>query len=114
MIKRIKKEYIDFNEVTKQVETVTGRQTRDWAGAFNPVWDKTKPYQDFWHKFLDLHDVHNGCEVYIDFEEMAEWFKEKEPENYPWIKEICDAYESVLTAEGIDPKSDNNIFWIDW
>jgi hypothetical protein len=116
MVKKITIEAIDFHEATQAVEEKYGRKTRDWAGKWYGE-NRDRQYQDFWHKVLDYcNDIHNGCKVYLPFNEMAEYFKESEPDNYPWIKEICDAYIDVLGPELQDPDGGEGeyIFWIEW
>lgn len=115
MIKKIKIEAIDFSKATDAVEEKYGKKTRDWAGKWDGS-NEDRPYQDFWHKVLDYCDyIHNGCRVYINFDDMADYFKDKEPDNYPWIKEICDCYVDVLGKDAQDPDDEGSyVFWIEW
>lgn len=85
--------YYNWDEITKEVEANTGKEVRDWAGKWKgakPGADNI-PYQDFWHKVIEMYDIHNGAVTTMNFQEIAEYYKGE-----PWIVEICNEYIKVL------------------
>lgn len=85
--------YYDWNEVKKEVETQTGRNIRNWA-----MYNYYDGSQDFWHKLLEVYEseIHNESYVDINFEVIADFYEHREPTNYKWIREVCDAFIKVL------------------
>lgn len=90
--------FYDWHEVAKEVEKNTkGRKIRDWEGMFGQSPSRTDvEYHDFWHKFIEYVDIHNGAIVTVDFDEMASYFKDSEPKNSKWIRAICNEFIKVV------------------
>jgi hypothetical protein len=42
MLKAYKKQYYDWSELTKEVEKLSGKKTRDWAGKYSIQYDYSK------------------------------------------------------------------------
>ena len=92
-IKKIVKEVYDFHELTKEVERISGKDIRDWAGRWTHKWGTKKfeqtPSQDFWRFICDNFEIHNGCTEYMDFEDILLDCDED------WQKEVCRLYIKV-------------------
>lgn len=88
--------YFDWNEVTNEVERLSGKNIRNWAGK---SWNSDDPsynneYLDFWHKFLEMyeHQMHNGAYIEVDFEQELEYWTDT-----PWVVEILKLYQQVVS-----------------
>jgi hypothetical protein len=124
MITRQTLSYIDYMELDKAVQAKCGKDTRNWAGKSYKSDDLnyTKPYQDFWHKLIDVYEgnrFHNDCYIQISFQDIWQYFRDKEwdhiskayaeqdgvelDKEWIWIKEVCDVFEAVLKENGIEP-----------
>ena len=101
-------EAYDYNECTKYIEEKYGIDTRDFAGRFNKKdgklsFDKTKPYEDFWHFILDNTDINNGSYFYLS-EDWAEDFDDDD------FRKIIMHYYMEEFGEGYG----EIYFWVAW
>lgn len=103
-VKKTRNAAFDYHEVMKYIQNKYGFDVRDYKGKFKgKAFDPNVEYCDFWHWYLDKHEVHNGCYSSL----WLGWIDE--PKTPDWVKEIL-----VILRDEFSPDGEEIDFWIAW
>lgn len=94
-----KGKYLDWSDSCKYLESICGKELRNYAGRKYTGMPNDPPYQDFWHWIVHHNDgMANGSEFSIP---MSQYTNEE-----PWVMEILALIKSEF--------GDEPIFWAEW
>ena len=104
------KQHLDYNKCIEYVESITGFDVRDYAGAFKGLKKnegREKPYLDFWQSVLRRFDIRNGSIFIMD---VDNWLGDLRAPS--WEKEIVAAISDNFRSY---KDSDGSLrFWVEW
>lgn len=93
-----------MTKITKEEYDIRFKEIHDQYKRFKNWCDKNPepPYLDFWHWYIENHEIHNGC--YSNFNLKYYLNNSSTPE---WIREITQLIYNEFQKEKMK-------FWIEW
>ena len=109
-VKKQTQSYYDYSDLAEAVEANLGKDLRDYAGMFNDGHHEDRPYQDFWHWWLETDDmISNGhMQECVNIAEWIEMAKDDGEED--WVIEILQEFANVL-GEDADKDISVKHYW---